>query len=335
VEPGSSLPGAVVPAFKDRRTTLIIAGIVQLLMGALSALLLPLMLFGQAMASRMNGGETQYRLILPGIAFYGILAAVFITLGIGSIRERRWARALSLILAWSWLLVGVLSLGMYAVILPKVFMSGAPGMQALPESARVMAVVLAVSTMGFFFVLVPGALVFMYRSKHVKATCDARDPVVRWTDRCPLPVLGLSVWLFFGGVTMLMMPVLYRGVAPFFGILISGFPGAVYYLVLAGLFLYLSRALYKLSLVAWWIALLLIFLFGVSSLLTFGQVDLMEMYRLMGYPEAQIAQLQQFSFLQGAMVWATALCFLPLFGYLFYVRKFFRREAPPLNANIS
>ena len=145
--------------------------------------------------------------------------------------------------------MGILGVLMYSVMLPRLFRSGAPGFQGLPESAKAMMVVVALTFMGLFFVLVPGAMVLLYRSKHVKATCEARDPKTRWTDRCPLPVLGLSTWLFLGGVCMLLMPTFYHGVAAFFGILISGLPGAVFYLVIAALFLYLAWTIYKLDVV--------------------------------------------------------------------------------------
>ena len=157
MEPTSQLPEATAPEFKDRRTGLIIAGILQILMGALCALVIPLMIFGQVMSARMNGGEAQYRMIAPVVAVYAIMAAVFIVLGIGSIRCRRWARAFSLILGWSWLVMGILGVLMYSVMLPRLFRSGAPGFQGLPESAKAVMVVVALTFMGLFFVLVPGA----------------------------------------------------------------------------------------------------------------------------------------------------------------------------------
>ncbi len=56
-----------------------------------------------------------------------------------------------------------------------------------------------------FFVLVPAVWMFFYQSRHVKATCEARDPVTRWTDACPLPVLGFCLWTWLAVPMMLVM----------------------------------------------------------------------------------------------------------------------------------
>jgi hypothetical protein len=66
--------------------------------------------------------------------------------------------------------------------------------------------------------------------------------------------------------------------------------------------------------------------FMASSFLTFARHDVLEMYRLMGYPEAQIEQIQQFGMWSGYhMEWMMALCTLPFLGYLLYIKKFLRR----------
>jgi len=328
MQPESQLPEATSPEFKDRRAGLICFGVLEILLGALCVLFIPLMLFGQAMAAKTSGGETQYRMILPAVAVYGVMAALFVALGTGSIRGRRWARALSLILAWSWLAVGVVGTAVYAVILPKIFgaSGAAPG---VPESARMAIIVVALTFMAVILIALPAALVVFYQSKHVKATCEARDPVVRWTDRCPLPVLALSLWLLYGGVCMLLMPVAYHGVVPFFGVLLSGAPGMAFCFVQAALWVYLARAVYRLKPEGWWILLVALVVIGVSSLITFARVDLIEMYRLMGYPEAQIELIRRYQFLQSSgMVWCVALGFGALLAYLCYVKKFFGPAQP-------
>jgi hypothetical protein len=66
----------------------------------------------------------------------------------------------------------------------------------------------------------------------------------------------------------------------------------------------------------------------VSSFLTFPRHDVLEMYRLMGYPEAQIEQIQKSGLLIGnRMTWLMAFSVLPFLGYLLFIRKFLRRES--------
>ena len=53
----------------------------------------------------------------------------------------------------------------------------------------------------------------------------------------------------------------------------------------------------------------------------------MELYALMGYPEQQMEQIKKFNFItSGWMVWGSLLTMLPIFGYLIYVKKFFRAQ---------
>jgi hypothetical protein len=308
--------GPSTPDYRDRRTGLIVFGILVILLGGLCALMIPLMLFGQSMAAQ-RGGAANYVMVIPTALTYLILAAALIWLGIGSIMVRRWARALLLIVAWSWLGIGIITSGFMVVVIPRM-------MANLPPQARVIAMVVMLVILGVMFLAVPGALVLFYQSKHVKATCEAHDPVARWTDRCPLPVLGLSLWLGFGALSMLMMPLAYHSVLPMFGMLISGLSGTIAFLALAGLWGYLARASYQLNPVAWWIIVVMLALFTVSNVLTFSRIDLAEMYRLMGYSEQQMDQIANFSFITSkTMVWWTSLFCIPFIGYLVWVKRYF------------
>ena len=96
---------SVLSDYKNRSTGLIIFGILTLLLGGLCALFIPLMLFGQTMAAKApNAPPPNTAMLLPGLAMYGGLAVALIWLGIGSIKARRWARALLLIFSWTWLI---------------------------------------------------------------------------------------------------------------------------------------------------------------------------------------------------------------------------------------
>lgn len=183
--------------------------------------------------------------------------------------------------------------------------------------------------MGVFFIIIPGVWVFFYQSKHVKATCEAHDPVVRWTDRSPLPVIGICLWLSFWAVMMLFMAMAYRGVAPVFGMFIVGPFGSALNVLIALLWCYSAWALYKLDNRGWWIAVVSICLLSISAFMTYSRHDVSELYSLMGYPQEQIAQIQKFGFISGqSMGWMTLICWTPLLAYLLYLRKFF----PPVLA---
>jgi len=326
-------PVAITSDFKDRRGGLIAFGIVLILLGCVCVLLVAMMALTQVWLQRAASASgpradvmaDSYRTMLGASLMYGGLAVTFIWLGVGSIMARRWARALVLILSWTWLITGVIAVVGVAAILPTILSGAMPsGTAPMPEGARTAFVVGSTGCLSVFLVLLPIVFVLFYRSRHVKATCDARDPVVRWTDACPPAVLGLSVALGAGAVSFPLMMVLNRPVVPCFGILLSGAPAAAALLVMAAASAYCAWATCKLKPEGWWATVVIFAVSTVSGLLTFWRVDLVEVYRSMDYPEDQIAQLQQFGFFtsRDLLLWM-AFGSLLMFGYLWYVKKFF------------
>jgi hypothetical protein len=316
--------------YKDRSAGLVVFGILTILLGCLAGLFVPLMLVGQAASAKATGAQPPFSTLLPVLSIYGILAVALVWLGIGSIMARRWARALLLIFSWIWLVMGVLVLICMAFFIPQMLANmpsgGTTGQPALPSAAKGLIMIFMFLIFAVLFVILPAVWTFFYSSRHVKATCATRDPVTRWTDACPLPVLGLCLLLVFSVPMMLIMPVADHGVMPFFGIFLTGTPGAMFCLATAALWSYAAWSLYKLEPRGWWIILIALCVFMASSLLTFARHDMLEMYRLMGYPEAQIEQMQKTGLLTGnRMSWMMSLCMLPFLGYLLFIRKFLRR----------
>lgn len=315
--------GASLPQFRDRRAGLVVFGILEMLAGAICLLMVPLMIFGQVMSAKVTHAESSFRLMLPAASVYLLIAVALIWLGVGSVRARRWARALSLILGWSWLGVGVISTVLYAIMFPRIFGAATAGGQPMPAAVKTVGIVVGLVFLGVTFIIVPGAMVLFYGSKHVKATCEARDAIVRWTDSRPLPVIGLCVWLWLGSGTMLVLLPMYNFVIAFFGTLLSGWLGALVCALLAAIWAYAGLALYRLKHAGWWVVVITLAVFTISNLITFTRVDMMEMYRAMGYPEDQIVQIEKFNVFGGGrmMFWSVAWV-LPVFGYLLYIRRF-------------
>ncbi|MFZ0829388.1 MAG: hypothetical protein WAO02_18415 [Verrucomicrobiia bacterium] len=311
---------------KDRSVGLIIFGILTILLGGLAGLMILLMLAGQAMSARTTGASPPFSTLLPVISIYGTLAVALVWLGIGSIMARRWARALLLIFSWTWLGMGLLVVVIMAFFMPKILSGAAsgPGHPGVDSSMIVGIMVGMFLVYGVLFVILPAVWTFFYSSRHVKVTCETRDTARRWTDACPLPVLGLCLWLLFSVPIMLVMPLAGHAVMPFFGMFLTGLPGTLFCLAVAALWGYAAWRLYKLDVRGWWLILIALCVFMVSTLVTFAQHDMLEMYRLMGYPEAQITQIQNTGLLVGNhMCWLMSFSLLPFLGYLFFVKKFF------------
>jgi hypothetical protein len=320
------------PAFKDRKTGLVLFGILTILLGLLCALFVPLMFFGQAMSAK-SGIAQNTQAIFPAVIMYGVLAVILVWLGVGSMMARRWARALLLIFSWSWLVIGVVSMVVMAFIMPQVMQAVQPpassGQPQIPAAAQSLMIIIPLVVLGFIYVILPGALVFFYGSRHVKATCESYDPTVRWTDRCPLPVLAVSLWLVFSALMMLMMAVVYKGVLPVFGTFVVGPVGVTLCVLVALIWSYCAWALYRLQRRALWIVISVFLIFCISAFITYSRHDLMEIYPLMGYSPEMIAEISKFNFLKGPMMSWGLICFgIPFIGYLLYLHRFFPK-APP------
>jgi len=311
--------------YKDRSTGLVVFGICTILLGCLAALCVPLVLFGQAASARAAGTPTPISTLLPVVSIYGVLAVVLVWLGIGSLVARRWARALLLILSWSWLIIGVITSACMVFVLPKILAKGAGGQPMPPAAVGIVAAVTAV-ILGVFFLLLPGVWAFFYQSRHVKATCEARDPVVRWTDACPLPVLGACLWMAFSALMLLLMPLTGHAVIPVFGTFLAGVPGMFCCMVLAVVWGYAAWSLYQLQQRGWWLIVAALCVLPVSALLTYARHDVIEMYRVAGYPETQVEQIKRTGLFTGnALSWIMGLSVLPWVGYLLFLKKFLRR----------
>ena len=315
--------------FKDRKTGLIVFGILEIIFGAFCALMVPLMIFGTLAATALNKSAAQSMspdVMVPGILFYAFLAVWFIWLGIGSIKARRWARALWLIASLVWLISGIIGWVFTLLFLPDIYdQMGASGQ--MPQSVTTVVKTVMIGFMTVFYVIVPGILVLFYGSRHVKATCERMDPQVRWTDKCPLPVLAISLMAGFWAACMLFMG-FYNWALPFFGYILTGMAGAAVAIASMLLLVYVAWGVYKLNIKAWWGAVLLTIIWGVSLQVTFSRMGLMEYYEKMNFHAEQLAIIKRCGVTQSS--WIVMFSLLWVFvalAYLLCVRKYFPSSA--------
>jgi hypothetical protein len=178
---------------------------------------------------------------------------------------------------------------------------------------------------GVVFVVIPAIWIFFYKGSNVKATCEARNPSLCWTDACPLPVLAGCLWLVLTMPMMLMMPIFGHGVMPFFGMFLSGLPGTLFCIIIAAIWGCSAWLMYRLDVRGWWLVLIALVVGTASALLTYARHDPVEMYELMQYPQTQIEQMQKTGLFAGnRMSWLMLFSLLPSLGYLLFIKKYFR-----------
>ena len=95
---------------RDRSLGLALFGTLQLLIAGFFALMVPF--FVLLLMPQPAQAQPHPQVVVPFLISYATLAAAFATLGVGSILARRWARALTLILSWLWLVTGLLTMAL-------------------------------------------------------------------------------------------------------------------------------------------------------------------------------------------------------------------------------
>jgi hypothetical protein len=341
-EPG----GAAAATHKDRTTGLVLFGLLQIVIGlfalAGAGLSLVASIVAPAAAAPQSGRQIAF-----GIAFYLLVAALFLTLGIGSLLARRWARALALVVSWIWLVFGVVSLIAFLFLMPmmqaataKAFEQAAaqqPTAGPAPDPALLNAVAFGCTIvfLVLFGILLPAILVLFYRSPHVRATCEARDPRPRWTDRLPLPVLSLVLLQGFGAVTVLGSAVGYGALAVF-GHLVSGAWAWLLSVALSAVLALAAAWSWRLEARGWWLAAGEWAVGLASALWTLVHpFDWNEAFRVMEMDPGVFANLGIEAW--GRQIsWLTLVAFVPWLAYLLWVRRFFARPAPaaPLRSGL-
>lgn len=309
--------------FKNRRTGLVIFGILQISMGYGCGKLFFLELLPQFVGPA-TGAPMSVRMLVPMLGLYVLLSLLLVWLGVGSILARRWARALTLVLAWMWLAFDILLLITMIVWRPNLFDIASEDKQVSQQIVVLFQIGMICSA-----VLWPGIFVVFYQSKHVKATCDIKDDHLRWTDKCPLPVLAMSLILGYGSFKMILS-VSYGFVTPFFGILLKGIPAGMMILAIILLSAYLAWATYKLKIAAWWTTLAAYITLSVSCMITFSRVEIMDLYRAMNFPEEQLIIIEKSGMINRMNIPLMFGVSLVVFvGYMLWVRRFFVAGSNP------
>jgi hypothetical protein len=108
----------------------------------------------------------------------------------------------------------------------------------------------------FLFILcVAVSMVFhlFYRDKDVELTCRQRDPVERWTDRHPLPIIAAALLALrtADGLLMNLVP----SAGPPYGTFLTGIPATALLLFEVGAQIYAAVAMFKGRVLGWWVAL--------------------------------------------------------------------------------
>jgi hypothetical protein len=311
METGKEMPG---------KWGAILIGLLEIGIGLLCCLMGVLVLS----MSRINPMMADNPGTLSAGVFYLFVGAVFIVFAVGTMAGMRWARVLMLIFSWFWLVCGVVGLANLMVLWPSMRQSFERAGAASPQAAVFVEILIAVFFTAFFIVL-PGIFILFYGRKKAKENFEAWDPRESWTDKCPAPVLAISLCAAIGGVIVLPLLCIYHFVFPFFGTLLEGLPGALCCLLTAGLLVYAAWGTFRLRMAAWWTLVGFYLVSCVSTVWTFYNHSILEMDEKMGFTAAQLGTMKDMPLFNNNAYWSAYIgaIFLLYLGYMLFIRKYF------------
>jgi hypothetical protein len=184
--------------YKDRRTWLVLFGVVELLIATFLGFMAALM-----MALPRIAGSRPLPPVLPHGFWFAMAATyllgglLFVAGGIGSILAKNWARLLMLFLSWCWLVLGIFAaIGqIFALIVGHgVTTAQVENQQLSPQLIHVVQVFTSIFIL-IVFVVVPLTFIIFYTRKSVKATCQRTMSIAQREQVVPTAIWVLVVLL--------------------------------------------------------------------------------------------------------------------------------------------
>jgi NADH:ubiquinone oxidoreductase subunit 6 (subunit J) len=290
------------PGYRDRSGLLTFFGVVEILIGGLCALLGVLGALALSLVPRAGvspGPAAPPRLLWVNLLVYAAAAVFLITMGIGTLRAKRWARVLMLITSWPAFLTFVLGTVWIIMLMPGLM---AQSSDASPEAARI--AMIGIVVFSAFLALVPLSFILFYSGRNVRATFESRDRTPTWVDGRPMPILGLTVAMWgCGAFTLLALP---RGMTAFFGLVLTGSPAVGVILLQAFVWVWLGRQIYWMTRAGWWANVVLVTLGHLSGWVTFRTVGWDRLIALYAGEDAiRAIDPSMMATMRGMMLWVT------------------------------
>jgi hypothetical protein len=329
----SRLPVAIPSPYKSRRGWLIAFGVVDILIGCsfLLMVLFSVIAFVGPAAATMPSSPMSPRALMLFLGLqYGLMAAVFFTGGIGSIRCENWARILMLVVSGLWLGLGLLATLILAIIFPAMLRQQ---LGNLPPGIRHATVVGIITVVTVLMLLLPALLLFFYSRPSVRATCLAQKAAPVTTPVAgeaaapglPIPLVILVVWQAFTAFSI--FAVLFMPVAIVFGVVLRGAAAFLVFLTQSVLCGYAAWAIFRKKLIGWKIALFTTSFWAISWLVCcVRRPDLLELLREMGFGDEALRIYEEFPHLLPLTLVGSIVVMTVFLVFLLYTRKFFPAE---------
>jgi MFS family permease len=303
-------------------------GVALILVGIVAAYYGPLEIFVFYLFS--EGGRFYYdgfgmgsfwfaALVVQNIGYY-VIAALFIPVGIGHVKLRRWALSLTQLYIWFWLGAGILLFGDFILLIPSVLR-----LDLNQDVLLFQLVTVGVSSL-FFLVLLPILALWLYKRETVKSAFEEHDSNKYWTERYPFPLLALLL-LYVIMIVAMHTAIFFQGLFPMFGQILLGRPAAYIIalcILILGILIYGTVQLKKW---AWWSSLVYVSLLTVSSVMSFSGHRFYDIIVMMNLPAYEMELIDKMVVLHDyPLVGLFAAPLLITLGLVIYSRRYFGKN---------
>lgn len=262
---------------------LVALGIIGMMLGAFLFLLAPLELITFSYFS--EGGRFHYDgfgvgsfmglTITAQIVVYYLLGMAGLVIGYGHIHLRSWIRPITLALLYTWLIIGA-----PVCVVAFFILAGTKDLSMTSGMVALVGLVVCYS-------LLPVFLIRLYNSEKLRIALITADPNPGWLASLPVPIITITCMEVIL-IIIFNLLILCNGIFPMFGWWLSGLPGVIGLVACIGLSALLIWGILQRSKWAWWGILLLVGLFGLSSIITFSLSSYPDILAVMNFPPYEI-----------------------------------------------
>jgi MFS family permease len=268
---------------KDKAKIIVkILGILQLAIGFFSLGIAPLEIYsfylfsegGRFYYDGFGIGSFLYGLIFAQIIGYYFIAFLFICIGYGHLRLKKWTLKLSKSSIWFWILFG---LPIMVFFLPLLSMK---------EIDVKNPVLLLTFIVLLFIVVIPGLLLSFYNQKSVKELFKNKNYSDRGIHKKTINSL-LLLLVYILHIMIFHIMIFYKGIFPFFGRLLVDFNGIFLNSLCIFLMFLLVYGLIKRKYWFWIISIIFFVSMSISSIMTLISYQYIDIIKLLDFPKLE------------------------------------------------
>jgi len=220
-------------------------------------------------------GSFMFGNIASQVIGYYVISIIFIILGYGHLKARRWVRKITLSLSWTWLVVGA-----PLVIIIFFILTGTKNLSLFAQ-------ILSAVFLGLTYLVFPWLAIRFYGGQKIIQYFESKGTERHWTDNIPIPILVLSMlYIFF--IIVLHILILFKGMFPIFGVFATGLKGIILLDISIMCLIFLIWGLINLRMWAWWGSVIFFGLFTFSTILTFLRTSYLNMLSLLEFPPREM-----------------------------------------------